>query len=274
MLQQLIKYTGSKRTQANTILEYIPKKGNVYYEPFLGSGSVFYAMMDSDLFNYQKYVLSDVNKDVVDLHKYLLFEDIDAVIEQYEYDWNKLKEQGQSYYYFIRERFNGMINRNPSDFLFITRTCANGLIRYNNKGGFNNPFHHNRDGILPSNLKKIIQQYRQITEDKNIEFIVQSFNDIKNINTKDYFYLDPPYTLSNKMYLCWVTQEEIEFFCNNLPCCYGLSYNGRRGDIDNETTLNISNIKKIEIPNKNSSFNRLFQKTHNEVIEYFYYNEI
>jgi DNA adenine methylase len=70
---------------------------------------------------------------------------------------------GYTVYYDIRDSFNA--TRNGYDFLFSTRTCVNGLIRYNDKGEFNNSFHLTRPGIHSDRFSNIISELHFIIKD-------------------------------------------------------------------------------------------------------------
>ena len=66
MFQPVIKWSGSKRSQANDIISYFPKEIATYYEPFCGGASILRALLDSDI-KVHHYVASDLNKDLIDL---------------------------------------------------------------------------------------------------------------------------------------------------------------------------------------------------------------
>lgn len=266
-MQQLIKYTGSKRYQAAEIIKHIPKNGKTYYEPFLGSGSIFYAILENR-YNYESFVLSDINKDVIELHKYLLFGDLEEILEDYETHRENLLNNKPDYYYQVRLNFNKY--RLSSDFLFLNRNCANGVIRYNKKNEFNSPFHHNRDGIITKNLEKIILFYRELIVGRRIEFLTVDFKSYSPSNN-DFIYLDPPYSNSSKLYGSFVISQSIAEFIKNLKCSWGLSYNGVRGENDFELDLGLHSYKFL-IENGKSSFDRLFNKKQSKISEYYYTN--
>jgi DNA adenine methylase len=112
------------------------------------------------------------------------------VAKEYKQHWEKLQRKGHEVFYEIRDSFNN--SRNEHDFLFLTRTCVNGLIRYNNKGEFNNSFHLTRPGINPESLRDIIFQWHFIV--KNIEFYNCDYRQLTSQAVNgDFVFLDPPY---------------------------------------------------------------------------------
>ena len=88
----------------------------------------------------------------------------------------------KEYYYEVRKRFNQ--NEDCKDFLFLLRTCANGMPRWNSKGEFNTPVHHGRDGIKPETFREICYEWSKLLNDNNVQFINQSYENI-TINADD-----------------------------------------------------------------------------------------
>lgn len=265
MKQPLIKWTGSKLAQTKEIIKHIPKSIDTYYEPFLGGGSVAYALMENNS-SIEKYVLSDMLPDCINLHKYLLYSS--DVIERYEKMRNNLMQFGMDYYYEVRSEYNK--TKEPSLFLFLNRNSANGLIRFNNKGEYNAPFHHTRIGIEPKILKNIVDKYKKIAENKDICFLVQDYYQITP-NENDFIYLDPPYTTSdNKLYGGTVNPNDIQMFIELKNAKKLLSFNAIRGEDDFEFDFK-GYTERFVNTNKNSSFGKLFKNAKNvQVSEYLY----
>ena len=148
--QPVIKWSGSKRSQANEIIKYFPKNINTYYEPFVGGASMLRKLMDSsDVIKVNRYVCSDLNEGLINLWNKIK-DNPKEVANHYEQLWNELnkdddKERKKKYFSKIRERYNK--EHNPLDFMFIMRTTTNGMPRYNSEGQFNNSFHVTRNGI-------------------------------------------------------------------------------------------------------------------------------
>ena len=156
--QPAIKWSGSKRNQSEEIIKRFPQYIRTYYEPFIGGGSVLFQLMNSDI-KVDNYICSDINKDLINLWN-MIKDNPSKLCESYKTLWRELNaisdiEEKKKYYYEIREKFNKL--KNPEYFMFLSRTCANGLIRFNSKGEFNSAFNSYRPGINPTKLEKIIK---------------------------------------------------------------------------------------------------------------------
>ena len=230
--QPVIKWSGSKRSLSEEIIKRFPKEISTYYEPFVGGGSVLFQLMNSDI-KVNNYICSDINKDLIDLWN-MIKNKPNFLCDCYKIMWNELNsiedlDKRKEYYYNVRERFNKF--RKSEDFMFLTRTCANGLIRFNSKGDFNTSFHFSRPGINPDELKKIIYQWSNLLNENSVEFICQ---DYKNINSseKDLIYLDPPYFNTKGMYYGQINYEELWEFLSIQKSTYVLSFDGKTGKKD------------------------------------------
>jgi DNA adenine methylase len=150
-LQPVIKWSGSKRVVAEQLAEFF-QPARTYYEPFVGGGS----MMPFSKSNKGK--ASDIIPELISLWNEIK-DNPEKVSVAYAERWKRLQTDGYQVYYEIRDSFNA--TRDPMDFLFLTRTCLNGMIRYNSAGEFNNSFHLTRPGIAPDRLTQIIRQWHQ-----------------------------------------------------------------------------------------------------------------
>jgi DNA adenine methylase len=123
----------------------------------------------------------------------------------------KLKAQGEPYYYIVRERFNAM----PSslDFLFLNRSCFNGVMRFNRSGKFNVPYCHKPERFAQAYVTKITNQVRQIAQvvgAADWTFEVRNFRDtLAQTETGDFIYADPPYAGRHVDYFnSWSDEDE------------------------------------------------------------------
>lgn len=225
----VIKWSGSKRSQAETIKSLIPPFAR-YFEPFCGGCSVFGAV--SPL----RSVCGDICEPLINLWKEIR-DNPEEVSCQYRQRWERLKESGSSEYYRIREIFNK--TKCVYDFLFLSRTCVNGLIRFNSKGEFNSPFHITRDGIKPETLHKIILEWSEKVKDT--DFRCGNYAETtQDVTPDDVVYLDPPYFNTKGMYYGKIEFEEFLGYLESLNTKgirWLLSYDGIRGKQDNTVEI-------------------------------------
>lgn len=234
MFSPVIKWTGSKRSQATEILKYFPKRIATYYEPFLGGGSIMRALMESDI-EVNRIVCSDINADLISLwHEIMDYPH--QLADRYEELWKELngrdddKTRKIKCYNTIRQRFNE--ERSPADFLFLLRTCANGMPRYNAKGDFNTSFHITRNGILPESLRQIIIDWSSLLRKFDVEFRHCSYQVIQSAEN-DFVYLDPPYAATKGIYYGkidypaffeWIAGQKGNYVLSFDGCCKDKDY--------------------------------------------------
>lgn len=262
--QPAIKWSGSKRSQAQNIVSFFPREIDTYYEPFCGGCSVLRAMFETDI-KVKKYVCSDINITLISLWL-LIKSNPKMVVSEYKKLWEKLNslesiEQQKEFYEEIRERYNK--TKHPLDFIFLNRTCFNGLIRYNKNGEFNSPFHINRGGIKPNTFEKIIMEWSKLLNQHNVEFKISTYRWIKP-EENDFLYLDPPYAKTKGIY--GDEFDNVRFFkwLKNLPCKWALSYDGKSGDEDNTYDVPTDLYDEhMYLSSGNSSFKRITESDKN-----------
>lgn len=191
--EPVIKWSGSKRSQAESIVSFFPKNIDTYYEPFCGGASVLRMVLSSNI-KVSHYVCSDINESLITLWNCIKDRPYD-VVEHYRKLWTEMHaidsiEGKKGYFCDVRSRYNE--TKDPLDFMFIMRTTTNGMPRYNRDGNFNNTFHANRDGIIPDKLENIVIEWSSILNKNDVKFIQCSYNEINPI-FGDFVYLDPPY---------------------------------------------------------------------------------
>lgn len=262
----VIKWSGSKRSQSTEILSYFPKEYDVYYEPFIGGGSMLYAA------NPKKAVCGDICIPLIQLWNEIK-NNPNELSESYKTRWEKLQREGYNVFYEVREAFNQ--NNNPYDLMFLSRTCVNGLIRFNKNGDFNNSFHNTRPGISPDKLKKIIFSWNERI--KNATFVAGDYAETtKNAKKGDLVYLDPPYFHTEGRYFGKIDYDKfIEYLrdLNRRGIKYILSYDGIRGDDNYMVNLPDDVYKRhVLISSGNSSFKKVMNKKNEEVFESLYLN--
>ena len=271
--QPIIKWTGSKRSQSDEIIEYFPKEIDTYYEPFCGGCSMMRRLLDSDI-HVKNIICSDINNDLISTWKEIK-NNPSSVFENYSNMWKILNstndiDKKRDYFEQQRKIFNE--THNPYIFFFIMRTCTNGMPRYNKNGDFNNSFHITRNGIDPKNLKPILSEWSNQLNKYNVNFINCSYEHIFDMcNENDFIYLDPPYYNTKGIYYNHFDYNKfftklIEINKNNIK--YLLSFDGISGNEDN-TCSDVPKEcynKHVYIKSGNSSFKRVTGNDKNAMV--------
>ena len=196
------------------------------------------------------------------------------VSDEYRNRWQDLQERGSIVYYEVRDNFNA--TRNCFDFLFITRTCVNGMIRYNENGDFNNSFHLSRPGIHPDRLEKTIfewSKYIQKFRFTNVDY-KECLDEVKK---GDFVFLDPPYGGTKDRY----TKIEFdlnEFYSeldklNSKGAYWMLTFDGSAGERVYNYAPPVDLFKsKFSIKTGLSSFKKIMEKKKDAITESVYLN--
>jgi DNA adenine methylase len=175
-------------------------------------------------------LISDTNKHIINLYQQIQSGRLDEVLVQaYLKRANEhLKKEGQDYYLEVRSRFNE--NGCPLDFLFLNRSCFNGLMRFNSKGGYNVPFGHKPERFAQAYITKIIHQItwiKKVMKDKDWTFQVADWKQtLQQAVENDFVYLDPPYIgRHTDYYNNWTEKDAVELAhtAQKLPCGFALS---------------------------------------------------
>ncbi|NUM79814.1 Dam family site-specific DNA-(adenine-N6)-methyltransferase [bacterium] len=220
-----IKCQGIKTKLIPFIAQNIEWNGDGrWIEPFLGSGSV--------LFNLKPPIalVSDTNKHIITFYNELKSGKInEAIVRDYLCQMGKkLTKRGEKFYYEVRDEFNE--KGGSLEFLFLNRSCFNGLMRFNSDGKYNVPFGHKPQRFSKSYITKIVNQVawvRSLIKRYDWEFIVSDFRmTLKTAKQNDFVYLDPPYIGRHTDYFnSWDDSdaEEMVRCVKQLPCGYAIS---------------------------------------------------
>jgi len=234
----LIKWTGSKRSQARAIVAHFPAHQR-YIEPFLGGGSVLFLAARPGA------VAGDLYEPLVQLWT-CVQDDPDHVIHAYQTQWYVLQTELDCVdpadaagrprfpraYYDVRDRFNA--THDPLDLSFLMRTCVNGIVRFNQRGDFNNSFHVSRRGMRPGRFARVVEAWHEVLT--GVQFVCQDYEETLAVaGPGDLVYLDPPYAGNRQRYVADLGLAR--FFgvledLNSRGVRWVLSFDGRRGNSD------------------------------------------
>ncbi|EOT23388.1 DNA adenine methylase [Eubacterium sp. 14-2] len=204
-----VKIQGIKTKLVSLISEEVDiSDDTVWYEPFMGSGVVGLNLAP------QRAVFADINPYVINLYQQIKLGNIDSyMVRGYlEREGKLLEKKDDRYYYEVRDRFNEY--HNPLDFLFLNRSCFNGMIRFNKEYRFNVPYCHKPARFSKSYITKIVNQVKHLEEILKVnswEFKCQSFEEtISEAGENDFIYCDPPYIGRHVDYYdSWNEEQEI-----------------------------------------------------------------
>ena len=124
-----LKWAGGKGRLIAQYGPHFPQNFGAYYEPFLGGGAIFFHLQP------EQAVLSDVNPELVNVYT-CVRDQIDDVLQYLE---THACQHGHDYYYRIRALNPSLPAERAARFIYLNRTCFNGLYRENSKGQFNVP---------------------------------------------------------------------------------------------------------------------------------------
>lgn len=181
-IRAFLKWAGGKYSLVDEINTRLPE-GNKLVEPFVGAGSVF---LNS---NFDKYLLNDVNPDLIALYKF-----VKRRPKTYVKDAKTLftsKNNDSVYYYGLREEFNNSTDPYYRSllFLYLNRHGFNGLCRYNSSGGFNVPFGSYSKPYFPEEEIFMFSE-----KAKKATFSCQDFKrTFARARAGNVIYCDPPY---------------------------------------------------------------------------------
>lgn len=196
-----VKWAGGKTQLLAQIDNEIPSEFKTtkftYIEPFVGGGAVLFHLLNNYP-NLEKVVINDINSDLTNTYKTIKndVENLISVLQKWENEFHSLLEndvQKKEYYYQKRELFNTRKSTKIEQsalFIFLNKTCFNGLYRVNRKNEFNVPIGGYKKPLIcdTGNLLAVNQLL------KKVEIINGDFEktlDFAKENT--IFYFDPPY---------------------------------------------------------------------------------
>ena len=185
----IVKWVGGKRQLMFELLKNMPKSYNRYFEPFIGGGALFFELQPENAY------ISDMNEELINLYSVVRGSVYELIV-----DLNK-HEVSKEYFLEIRnldrtDEYKNLSNvQRASRFIYLNRTCFNGLYRVNSQGQFNVPFgnYKNPRIVDKNNLLNCSELL------KNTEINCSDFSEIlTKVKKGDFVYFDPPYVPLNE----------------------------------------------------------------------------
>lgn len=194
-----VKWAGGKTQLLPEIRKHYPQQIKKYCEPFVGGGAVLFDVHQKC--HPEEVLINDVNTELINTYSQIK-NNCNLLIERLSEIQNKYKsqtlEENKIFFYEKRNRYNELkINENYTEnlekaalFIFLNKTCFNGLYRVNKKGEFNVPFNNAKNPLIcdEENLKACSELLQ------NVQMKAGDYSDCKNfIDSETFVYLDPPY---------------------------------------------------------------------------------
>lgn len=191
-MKPFIKWVGGKRQLLPTIKDMMPKSFGTYYEPFLGGGALLFEIVP------ERAVVGDANTTLINTYKAIQNnkESLKTLLDEYTEKHESATDK-KEFYNEMRQKYNNAIQSTPNSlevcalFVYLNKTCFNGLYRVNSKGLFNVPF-NNREKL-------------NLYDDSNLDGIAEYLNHVvilngdfeetcKTAKKGDFVFFDSPYT--------------------------------------------------------------------------------
>lgn len=205
LAKPFVKWVGGKTQLLDDIRKALPsdialRQGLTYVEPFVGGGAVLFWIL-KEYPNIEKAVINDINPQLICCYR-VIKENVDALIDELstiQSEYLALGEDGRKRYFLDkRSLFN---SKSTSDiqtaalFIFLNRTCFNGLYRVNSKGEFNVPFGRYSNPRICD--EQTLRADSTLLE--KVEILCGDYSTTKEFaGTNTIFYFDPPYRPLNQ----------------------------------------------------------------------------
>lgn len=194
-----VKWAGGKTQLLPEIRKHYPHRIKKYCEPFVGGGAVLFDVLQT--FHPNEVLINDMNAELINIYQQiksncnLLIEQLSELQQNYK---SQSLEKNKILFYEKRLRYNELkINRNDAEnlekaalFIFLNKTCFNGLYRVNKRGEFNVPFNNAKNPLIcdEENLRACSELLQ------NVQLKTGDYSDCKDfIDSETFVYLDPPY---------------------------------------------------------------------------------
>ncbi len=179
-----IKWVGGKSRLLDELIARLPEKFGHYHEPFIGGAALFFAIQP------QQATLSDINPELINTYS-IVANDVNGLIK----DLRRHKYE-EEYFYRVRDVDRSSLYarwskvKKASRFIYLNKTCFNGLYRENSSGKFNVPFGRYSD----PRICDAVNLQACSTALKSAQLLNTGFETVLERARKgDFVYFDPPY---------------------------------------------------------------------------------
>ncbi|MDP4085088.1 MAG: DNA adenine methylase [Bacillota bacterium] len=205
MVQPFLKWAGGKRQLLLQFKQIVPEiekirdTNTTYFEPFLGAGAMLFDIQPRNA------VVNDINGELINVYKVIQDKELfGELIDKLEKHRKEHEKRSSDYFYEVREwdrkeEFYAQKSdvEKAGRFIFLNKTCFNGLYRVNSKGKFNVPYGKYKKPEIVN--KDVLDEVHKYLINNNVDFRYMSFEKVvENAKPGDVVYFDPPYDPLNK----------------------------------------------------------------------------
>ena len=180
MPRPFLRYAGGKAGLLKDLYKHVPSDFNRYYEPFAGGSALFFSLTPSDA------LLSDFNGELMNAYR-AVRDDLEGLMELLRPCPNE-----EAFYYEMREKHPMELSplEAAARFIYLNKTCFNGIYRVNSKNEFNVPFANLKSpSICDESTLRLSSKTLQ-----GVEILASSFEEVLKLPQEgDFVYMDPPY---------------------------------------------------------------------------------
>lgn len=204
-LEPFLKWAGGKRWLVKRENQIAPPSYKRYIEPFLGGAAVFFSLPEIP------YIISDLNPELVNCYNAIKadFREVEKHLRSHQ------RKHCDDYYYQVRKSQPRKECIKAARFLYLNRTCWNGLYRVNLQGKFNVPRGTKNKVLLDAdNFENVAKRLSKG------EILCQDFEKTLSLSGEgDFVFIDPPYTVNhnlngflkyNEKIFSWADQERLK----------------------------------------------------------------
>jgi len=207
-----LRWAGSKQGLLNQLRPLIPKTYGRYYEPFLGSAALFFALKPT------RATLADASKELIGTYQSVR-DNVDQLI-----DYLTPMKPSKEIFYRIRSDRAEEYPERAGEFLYLNKTCWNGLYRVNAKGEFNVPYGSPQSDFIFD--KENLIECSRILRSRGVSIRNTDFEiALRTVKSGDLVFLDPPYVTKhnyngfrdwNERLFSWADQERLALVARRL----------------------------------------------------------
>lgn len=197
-----VKWAGGKGQLSTELKRRVPRRNSPfrlkkYAEPMVGGGALFFEVVYNH--GFERFYIGDTNKELINAYR-VIQTNVESLIDELSKMQSAYlrfgEEQRKDYYYLVRDEYNSTeLNdatalRKAACFIFLNRTCFNGLYRVNSKGLFNVPFGLQENPLIcdEKNLRNVSVAL------KNVDIVCGDYTLARDFIDEDTLvYFDPPY---------------------------------------------------------------------------------